>query len=674
MNAVQPWQRLILMLSLLALAAGCAPPEIYRVYPASCSSFGYTQVKIYGANLDVPGLKITIDGIPAIVDAVMGPTCVRLTVQGGPHPGPVDVLVETAGGRATLSRDDPEAFSYLPPVDSAIFARFGALGASFGFGIQTLNAHPGYTIDGGSGLGRWVGGMLASPVAYTARQAGAFMPLPMVMRDGFPGLIKAEDVQYAHAVVPDPGGSGQMGEYFRHPWTGSEEWRPAGTIFNPGQDFPELNDLGDLELLLNRLLTSYLANSLEYDTLLSVLRLSPDTITHNVSVPTAQLIQALHGSISGSSLIAHIILNPHATLLEGLTIGPSQVKKLVEQKPTVIMSCDLYGNSALFSPPSDQAFMAQLLLTLLDLALAEFLVDPEAPVGTTGIPYVDILPESGEISHDFDAIKWSPFVIDWDAIPEELVPLMEDALAWMAENDPNFGEWSIGWQVDPGLVPDFTRISLPAGQPLATIADDLNGDGWVDGYELLPLLDRAFAADPDPADNPYAIFIADIIDLMVLPDGRDDKRMLAIRFNEMLYDCRDAINAAAMAEQICVTPLFDYSRSLALEDKDCGAEPHLTDLDGDAERDIAMRMFGGIVSPDGLHFTNTGYAILANQFIQTMNERLFAGEEVVPLLELSSEMARDYLALDRYLDWELHDWAEDNYESPCIPPPSWGSD
>mgnify|MGYP000051855119 CR=1 FL=1 len=37
-----------------------------------------------------------------------------------------------------------------------------------------------------------------------------------------------------------------------------------------------------------------------------------------------------------------------------------------------------------------------------------------------------------------------------------------------------------GWETDRDLVADFTRIVTPDGQPLATMEDDANGDGWVD--------------------------------------------------------------------------------------------------------------------------------------------------------------------------------------------------
>jgi len=56
------------------------------------------------------------------------------------------------------------------------------------------------------------------------------------------------------------------------------------------------------------------------------------------------------------------------------------------------------------------------------------------------------------------------------------------------------------------------------------------------------------------------------------------------------------------------------------------------------DQTVTIRRFGGLVSLDGLHFSDTGYAVLANEIIETINAEL--GTDV-PLADLEAIVATD---------------------------------
>jgi hypothetical protein len=60
---------------------------------------------------------------------------------------------------------------------------------------------------------------------------------------------------------------------------------------------------------------------------------------------------------------------------------------------------------------------------------------------------------------------------------------------------------------------------------------------------------------------------------------------------------------------------------------------------------LTTAFLGGIFSLDAIHPTNTGYAILANEVIKTMNRQLGAG---VPPLSIEQVAATDPLVPPRH--------------------------
>jgi hypothetical protein len=58
------------------------------------------------------------------------------------------------------------------------------------------------------------------------------------------------------------------------------------------------------------------------------------------------------------------------------------------------------------------------------------------------------------------------------------------------------------------------------------------------------------------------------------------------------------------------------------------------------DRRLTTDFLGGLFSLDGIHPTNTGYAIIANQFIKALNRAFHAG---IPPVDVSAVMANDPL-------------------------------
>ncbi len=91
---------------------------------------------------------------------------------------------------------------------------------------------------------------------------------------------------------------------------------------------------------------------------------------------------------------------------------------------------------------------------------------------------------------------------------------------------------------------------------------------------------------------------------------------------------------AALAEAIAPYPnlhLVDFSS--AVKQLANGVE-----VDGD---ELTTNYFGGLISLDGLHFTDTGYALFANLMISRINETL---RSTIPYVDLFAVHAADALS------------------------------
>ena len=58
------------------------------------------------------------------------------------------------------------------------------------------------------------------------------------------------------------------------------------------------------------------------------------------------------------------------------------------------------------------------------------------------------------------------------------------------------------------------------------------------------------------------------------------------------------------------------------------------------DRRLTTDFLGGLFSLDGIHPTNTGYAIIANEFIKALNHRFHAG---IPPVDVEAVLSDDPL-------------------------------
>lgn len=678
------------VLASLACEVANMEPKLHSVQPRQVSCFGYEQVVLSGSELPAAGTNVSVGGIPALIDHSTSSRELRVTLQGCPKPGPVEITLTTPNAVATLPAGSEAGLIYKPPVDPVIFRKMLSLGASFSFGIQSLSATAGYQLDA-AGKFQFLGGMLMSPGASVARQAGAAFPQALSLREGFPGWLEAKHVAIANFIEPEvPNGSGPLGERFTHPWTGQSIWKPGGEIFNPAEDFPKIDDLEELDRIFK--------SKLGVDTFgflggkIGVLRLSPETLVRNFAIPSGQLLATLHGAASGLSLLGWLSIapqvsalnpgeNPNASTILGVEVSKSPVRQATELDPSLIISADLFGNDVLSNHPRDDVLKAHLLLLLLDLATSEWIQDPTHPSQALGIPYLDL--SNQPIRHDDASIHWSPYKGDLNAVRDPTLRLaLEALLAHYRTNIPGFSEhfakreaWSIGWETDKHRVVDFSRLQIGQFRLAGVEQDDKNRDGWVDADELLAdeqqadrtRLRRIFLNDPDPYDNPEAVIVPELWNVRVFPsgDGSSEDQKKATLYNGYLKEIAAAINDAAGREVILVTPMVERLQHWIQEDPDCGGSPQFTDFNGDGRADVFFRHFGGFFSLDGHHPSNTGYAFIANAIIETLNDHFYNGSPVVPLVNLREVWQQDYLAAQRFTDPRLHEWAEEHYTAPC---------
>lgn len=178
-----------------------------------------------------------------------------------------------------------------------------------------------------------------------------------------------------------------------------------------------------------------------------------------------------------------------------------------------------------------------------------------------------------------------------------------------------------------GAPPRWTMIeAVERLEPSLVLCFDLLGnDALSDASEedmalnLPPLVQRL-------AETGAEVFLADMPDPALLEgdlgNGGDEseRTLLAAAFNAML------VAEADRWPNVHVVPLAAEADSF-LED---GIE-----VDG---HPLGMGLFGGVLSFDGLHFSSTGYALVADLFVREINATL--GTDV-PAVDVASVLARD---------------------------------
>ena len=431
--------------------------------PAEGPSFGHYSVVLDLANKGVdPGavVRVTVGEINAYDLTALDDHRLQVMVQGHPTPGPVEVVLHAPSGAVSI----PDAFSYAPPLDPR-FARIAALGASITQGVQ--RGVPTYH------------GALMGPAAQIARHLGGFMPLPLLVPGLFPSLVPGDLGPAPACRVPDV---------------------VAFVTEQSGAVIPKLTDPETEEFGFH------------------FGRLDPDVAVHNVAVGGATIGAALHGTDDfGNNFVAHLVYEPFAGLLG--RPSQTQVERIEELAPTLILSTDLYGNDLLYPllgsdlspmPPAEVADIAANIVEVVGR-----LAQTGAEVFLGNLPYPGQLPAAKERRLDVASGALAPETL------KTFIDSLEDAT---------------------------TELN-------ATLAQAASGHSNVH-----------------------------VVDLN------------------------------ARVEEIAAEGLRA------------------------GEHDLSISKLGGLVGIDGVHFTDTGYAFLANTFIERINEAL--GTDA-PLVDVGEVAARD---------------------------------
>jgi len=292
------WRRLFL----LSWAGACAaPPESssktasITVIPSEGPMSGRTAVQVGLPDgllgTDIVGVRLGMAdgrGLAGLAVEQDGDT-LRFVDQGSAEAGPSEVVLLTEDGDEHAF---PNAFTHLPAADP-VFHRMAALGASLTQGVQ-----------GGVPTER---GMLNSPGAVLARQAGGFLPLPLLVPDLFPS-IEATDIG------------------------------PA-----PGCEVPGVTDFvtaAAVDVL------GQLSNDDGVD--LSLGRQDPTLPAWHVAVGGAKVADVVDGPDSGDfagQFLSRLVYAPEVPL-EG-ELGPGQLERVVAAAPTLVLSTDMAGNDVI---------------------------------------------------------------------------------------------------------------------------------------------------------------------------------------------------------------------------------------------------------------------------------------------------------------------------------------
>jgi lysophospholipase L1-like esterase len=330
---------------------GCADPEPdplpedSRVVPSSGPCSGYYRVSIDVAQIGVLPehvLEVRFGGVIAYGPAPTDAGRLEATLQGHPDCGPVNVTLLTPGGEHTLEG----AFEYVPP-ESPHFDRIVGLGASLGQGVQrgVPSAH----------------GVLMSPLAQLARQAGGYMSLPMLVEPLFPQIAPKDIGAPPGCEIPDV------------------------ETFVATQMIGSISELTDPE-------TGAFA--------FYVMRVDPDIEVLNVAVGGAKVVHLLAGlppDDLGANFLGHMVYDPYGEILGPIDETP--IERVEALSPTLIVSADLYGNDVLRPLLNDPDPMAPEELEEIATALEgvlDRLVATGAQVFILNLPDPSLLPAAQE--------------------------------------------------------------------------------------------------------------------------------------------------------------------------------------------------------------------------------------------------------------------------------------
>jgi hypothetical protein len=237
---------------------------------------------------------------------------------------------------------------------------------------------------------------------------------------------------------------------------------------------------------------------------------------------------------------------------------------------------------------------------------------------------------------------------------------------------------ALGDPVEFGVLPPIEVIE--ANNPTAVFSaidfygnDVLGGDDLPTSEikaDLLEMFQRAAALPSRPA-----FFVLTLLDVNVVPGDSfgQDERYEVLRTNAAMIEAADQVNAELAAlglpPRIFVGDFFLPFMEIIEANNNAAVSINglegtvsqgvngendilVVDADGDTQR-IGLDLFEGFISLDGLHLTNTGYAMIANGLIDLVNRsvgpnaadpanRLLTAD--VPFINIPEILANDPLA------------------------------
>lgn len=206
------------------------------------------------------------------------------------------------------------------------------------------------------------------------------------------------------------------------------------------------------------------------------------------------------------------------------------------------------------------------------------------------------------------------------------------------------------------VVPASPVELVEVAEPTLVFSVDLFGNDLIDGYvqgndidssEVTPV--ESFEVDLTEtlarlSATGAQVFVANAPQPGVLPAAAERKRWLLAQG----YDTAEHID-----EELAAIDALAETFNQILDEKAAEHDNvHVVDLSGIVEEVsgsgitvgdelVTVERFGGLVSIDGLHFSDTGYAVLTNAFVDTINETLGTS---VPAVDLQAVLAADPFA------------------------------
>ncbi|MCC6336619.1 MAG: hypothetical protein IT380_21850 [Myxococcales bacterium] len=280
------------MRSLLGLVAvsilfACGPSPLSRESGPAFGHFEVTAKDAALASLEEP-LSVTVGGVAAYEVKRTGTDAVVFTVQGHSTPGLQEVVVRGRGGSAvTVGSLRVEA-----PRHPA-FARMVAFGASLTMGTQDATIHARTQLHG--------------PATLVARQAGAYLGLPL-LKTGYLPTLTPDDFDLA-------------------------------TCTEKGDLFSALGHRATKELIPK-------LKDRDGNVIISRMRVDPRLTVTNLAVGGTRVTEVVHHPPGLLAIVLEHLVWDVDVDTAGLIEPPaeSQLDRVVALQPTLVLSTDLIGN------------------------------------------------------------------------------------------------------------------------------------------------------------------------------------------------------------------------------------------------------------------------------------------------------------------------------------------